>query len=137
MKQTELDGKVAFIAFDPNPDLIRGLAAKKVSGIVLQDPVKIGYEAVMALHKHMKGEKVAKRIDTGETVATPENYERASHPEVARIRSSSRIDARLMPETPVAAAALARPAVTISTSLDRRRQRAPSAGGQMPRFRRV
>lgn len=73
LEQTELDGKVAFIAFDPNPDLIRGLEAKKVSGIVLQDPVKIGYEAVMALHKHLKGEKVPPRIDTGETVATPEN----------------------------------------------------------------
>jgi ribose transport system substrate-binding protein len=73
LEQTELDGKVAFIAFDPNPDLLRGLAAKKVSGIVLQDPVRIGYEAVMAMHKHLKGEKVAKRIDTGETVATPEN----------------------------------------------------------------
>jgi ribose transport system substrate-binding protein len=73
LEQTELDGKVAFIAFDPNPDLLRGLAAKKVSGIVLQDPVKMGYEAVMAMHKYLKGEKVPKRIDTGETVATPEN----------------------------------------------------------------
>jgi ribose transport system substrate-binding protein len=73
LEETQLDGKVAFIAFDPNPDLIRGLAAKKVSGIVLQDPFKIGYEAVMSLHKSMKGEKVPERIDTGETVATPEN----------------------------------------------------------------
>jgi len=74
LEQTELDGKVTFIAFDPNADLIRGLASKKVAGIVLQDPVKIGYEAVMSLHKHLKGEKVPKRIDTGETVATPENF---------------------------------------------------------------
>jgi len=74
LEQLELDGKVAFIAFDPNDDLVRGLASKKVTGIVLQDPLKMGYEAVMAMHKHLKGEKVAKRIDTGETVATPENY---------------------------------------------------------------
>ena len=74
LEQTELDGKVAFIAFDPNPDLIRGLEAKKVTGIVLQDPVRIGYEAVMSLYKHLKGQKVEKRIDTGETVATPDNY---------------------------------------------------------------
>jgi ribose transport system substrate-binding protein len=74
LEQTELDGKVAFIAFDPNADLIRGLASKKVQGIVLQDPVKIGYEAVMALHKHLKGKSVPQRIDTGETVATPENF---------------------------------------------------------------
>ena len=74
LEQTELDGKVAFIAFDPNADLIRGLASKKVQGIVLQDPVKMGYKAVMTLHKYLKGEKVPKRIDTGETVATPENF---------------------------------------------------------------
>jgi ribose transport system substrate-binding protein len=73
LEQTELDGKVVFVGFDPNSDLVRGLAAKKVQGIVVQDPVKIGYEAVMALHKAIKGEKVPKRIDTGETVATPEN----------------------------------------------------------------
>ena len=73
LQETELAGKVAFIAFDPNADLIRGLESKKVQGIVLQDPVKMGYEAVMAMHKHLKGEKVPKRINTGETVATPEN----------------------------------------------------------------
>jgi ribose transport system substrate-binding protein len=74
LEETELDGKVAFVAFDPNSDLVRGLSAKKVSGIVLQDPVKIGYDAVMAVHKRLKGEKVPKRINTGETVATPENF---------------------------------------------------------------
>jgi ribose transport system substrate-binding protein len=73
LEQTELDGKLCFVAFDPNAALIRGLESKKVQGIVLQDPVKIGYEAVMSMHKHLAGEKVPKRIDTGETVATPEN----------------------------------------------------------------
>jgi ribose transport system substrate-binding protein len=73
LEQTELDGKVAFIGFDPNADLIRGLSSKKVQGIVLQDPVRMGYEAVMSMHKHLQGEKVPKRIDTGETVATAEN----------------------------------------------------------------
>jgi ribose transport system substrate-binding protein len=74
LEQTELDGKVCFLAFDPNPQLIRGLESKKVQGIVLQDPVKMGYEAVMSLHKHLKGEKLPKRINTGEYVATPENF---------------------------------------------------------------
>jgi ribose transport system substrate-binding protein len=73
LEQTELDGKVCFIAFDPNAALIGALAAKKAQGIVLQDPAKMGYEAVMSMHKHLKGEKVPKRIDTGSTVATPEN----------------------------------------------------------------
>jgi ribose transport system substrate-binding protein len=73
IRETELDGKICFIAFDPNAALIRGLEAKKVQGIVLQDPVKMGYEAVISMHKHLAGEKVPKRIDTGSTVATPEN----------------------------------------------------------------
>jgi ribose transport system substrate-binding protein len=73
LEQTELDGKVCFIAFDPNAALIRALSAKKAQGIVLQDPAKMGYEAVMSMHKHLTGEKVPKRIDTGSTVATPEN----------------------------------------------------------------
>jgi ribose transport system substrate-binding protein len=77
LEQTELDGKVCFIAFDPNAALIRGLSTKKVQGIVLQDPVKMGYEAVMSMHKHLQGEKVPKRIDTGSTVATPENMSEA------------------------------------------------------------
>jgi ribose transport system substrate-binding protein len=73
LQQAELDGKVAFIAFDPNPDLIRGLESRKVAGIVLQDPVRIGHEAVVAMHQHLLGRPLPKRINTGETMATPEN----------------------------------------------------------------
>lgn len=73
IEQTELDGKVTFICFDPNSDLIRGLESKKLQGIVLQDPNKMGYEAIKAIYKHLKGDNVLKRINTGETVATPEN----------------------------------------------------------------
>ena len=73
LQELELTGKVKFVAFDPNADLVNGLESDKVQGIVLQDPVKMGYEAVMAMHKKLKGEEVKKRIVTGEHVATPEN----------------------------------------------------------------
>ncbi len=73
LQELELTGKVKFVAFDPNADLVGGLESDKVQGIVLQDPVKMGYEAVMAMHKKLKGEQVKKRIVTGEYVATPEN----------------------------------------------------------------
>ena len=46
-------------------------------GSCCRDPVKMGYEAVMSMHKHLQGEKVPKRIDTGSTVATPENMSEA------------------------------------------------------------
>lgn len=73
LQETEQTGEVCFIAFDPNSDLINGLEQNTVSGIVLQDPVKMGYEAVMAMYRHLEGEPVDKRINTGEYVATPEN----------------------------------------------------------------
>lgn len=73
LQELDLSGKVKFVAFDPNVPLVNGLKDNKVDGIVLQDPVQMGYEAVMTLVKHLKGEKVEKRISTGEYVATPEN----------------------------------------------------------------
>ncbi len=74
LEELELTGKVKFVAFDPSPLLVNGLAKGKVQGIVLQDPVNMGYEAVMAMAKKLRKEKTKKRIVTGEHVATPENY---------------------------------------------------------------
>lgn len=73
LEQLELNGKVKFVAFDPNAELVSGLENGSVHGIVLQDPVKMGYDAVMAMHKQLNGEEVDKRVVTGEHVATPEN----------------------------------------------------------------
>ncbi len=73
LEELELDGKVKFVAFDPNKPLIAGLGSGKVDGIVLQDPVKMGYAAVMSMVKHIEGKKGEKRVNTGEYIATPEN----------------------------------------------------------------
>ncbi len=73
LEETELIGKVHFIAFDPNEDLVNALKEKNCSGIVLQDPVKMGYNSMKAMIQHLNDEKVEKRIVTGEYVATPEN----------------------------------------------------------------
>jgi ribose transport system substrate-binding protein len=73
LSELELNGKVKFVAFDPNVPLVNGLGEGKVDGIVLQDPVQMGYRAVMTMMQHLKGESVEKRISTGEYVATPEN----------------------------------------------------------------
>jgi len=73
LRETELAGKVKFVAFDPNAELIAALADGQVDGIILQDPVRMGYEAVMAMMRHLDGKPVDKRIGTGEFVATPQN----------------------------------------------------------------
>lgn len=73
LRNTGLAGEVQFIAFDPSPGLIRGLEEGTVHGIVLQDPVAMGYQAVKTMHAHLQGKPVEDRIETGISVATPEN----------------------------------------------------------------
>ena len=57
-----------------------------VTGIVLQDPIKMGYLAVKTLVDHLHDKPVEKRIPTGEFVATAENMhepemDKLLHPE--------------------------------------------------------
>lgn len=74
LKETELTGKVKFIAFDPSEDLIRAMESGTCHGIVLQDPITMGYESVKAAVAKIRGTGTPeKRIGTGEFVATPEN----------------------------------------------------------------
>lgn len=73
LQEAGLAGKVKFIAFDPSPRLVQAMADQEIHGIVLQDPVKMGYESVRAIVAHLNGEPVEPRYVTGEYVATPEN----------------------------------------------------------------
>ncbi len=87
LRNTDLAGQVKFVAFDPSPSLIRGLTEGTVHGIVLQDPVGMGYQAVMTLHAHLTGEPVEQRLQTGEHVATPENMDT---PEIKKLLTPER-----------------------------------------------
>ncbi len=66
-------GQVRFVGFDSSEKLVEALAAREIDGLVLQDPVNIGYTSVRTLVDHLRGRPVPARIDTGSTVATPDN----------------------------------------------------------------
>jgi ribose transport system substrate-binding protein len=68
-------GKVKFVGFDASPNLVKGLRDGGVDAIVVQDPVHLGYAAVEAMVKHLKGQPVEQWIDTGVHVATKENMD--------------------------------------------------------------
>lgn len=68
-------GKVKFVGFDASPNLVKGLRDGGVDGLVVQDPVHMGYMAVKTMVAHLKGEPVEKRIDTGVHVATKANMD--------------------------------------------------------------
>ena len=89
LEQEGLAGKVIFIGFDPGPQLTPAMAEKKIHGLVLQDPVAMGYLGVKALVAHLRGEKVEKRVPTGEVMATPENMDL---PEIKKLLEPEQAD---------------------------------------------
>lgn len=66
-------GKVKMVGFDAGSQSVQDLGKGDVQGLVVQDPVKMGYLGVMTMMQHLKGGTVAKVIDTGVVLATPEN----------------------------------------------------------------
>ena len=68
-------GKVRFIGFDASDNLVKGLRARHIDGLVVQDPVKMGYLGVKTLVSHIRGQNVERRIDTGVQLVTPERMD--------------------------------------------------------------
>jgi ribose transport system substrate-binding protein len=68
-------GKVRFVGFDASDNLIKGLRSGALDGLVVQDPVQMGYLAVKTMVSHLRGEKVERWIETGVQVATPQNMD--------------------------------------------------------------
>jgi ribose transport system substrate-binding protein len=48
---------------------------KQLHGIVVQNPFNMGYLGVRTMVDYLQGKEVAKRIDTGVTMVTPDNLD--------------------------------------------------------------
>lgn len=68
-------GKVKMIGFDAGSASVLDLKNGDVQGLAVQNPVLMGYLSVISMVKHLQGEKVENRIDTGVVLVTPENME--------------------------------------------------------------
>jgi ribose transport system substrate-binding protein len=66
-------GNVFFVGFDSSTKLVEALHNNHLNALVLQNPFRMGYEGVTTLVKHLRGEKVERKVDTGVTLVTPEN----------------------------------------------------------------
>src|ERR1043165_8781227 len=66
-------GKVKIVGFDAGSQSVADMKNGDVQGLVVQNPVYMGYKGVMTMVEHLQGKKVAKRIDTGVVLVTPEN----------------------------------------------------------------
>ncbi len=75
LRGAKLAGMVKFIGFDGSSALATGLRNGEIDGLVLQNPMNMGYLATKTLAQVIKGEKVEKRIDTGAQLVTRENMD--------------------------------------------------------------
>jgi ribose transport system substrate-binding protein len=66
-------GKIKAVGFDGGTQLVSDLNKGDVQALVVQNPMRMGYLGVMTLVKHLQGQPVEKRVDTGVMVVTPEN----------------------------------------------------------------
>ncbi len=68
-------GKVRFVGFDASQNLVNGLRSGALDGLIVQDPLKMGYLGVKTMVAHLRGEQVERTIDTGVQLATPTNMD--------------------------------------------------------------
>ena len=66
-------GKIAFIGFDPSQVFIDALTNGQMHGIVVQNPLNMGYLGVTKMVAHLQGKPVESRIDTGVWMITKDN----------------------------------------------------------------
>jgi ribose transport system substrate-binding protein len=62
--------EIKMVGFDAEKALIDGLKAGQIDALIVQNPFKMGYEGVKAVVASIKGEIVAKKMDTGVAVVT-------------------------------------------------------------------
>jgi ribose transport system substrate-binding protein len=82
LQKASLAGKVKLVGFDSSDKLVQGLKDGQIHGLVLQNPMNIGYLAVKTMAQHLRGEPIEARIDTGATLVTKENMD---EPQVAEL----------------------------------------------------
>ena len=70
-----LAGKVKFVGFDSGDNITNGLEKGDLNATVLQDPVRMGYQAVETMRKHLLGEEVPERVETQEVLAKTDNLD--------------------------------------------------------------
>jgi ribose transport system substrate-binding protein len=68
-------GQVKMVGFDAGSQSVADMKSGDVQGLIVQNPLFMGYQGVMTMVEHLQGKKVEKRIDTGVVLVTKENMD--------------------------------------------------------------
>jgi ribose transport system substrate-binding protein len=83
LRKSGVQTNVVFVGFDTNPKLIEEMNEGGLDALVSQKPQRMGYLAVETIVKHLRGEKVEPRIDTGVEMVTAERLK--NEPEIRKL----------------------------------------------------
>ncbi len=75
LRSRDLAGKKRFLGFDASEGLVEALRRGEIDGLVVQNPLRMGYEGVRCAMRVLGGQEVERRIDTGVAVATKANMD--------------------------------------------------------------
>lgn len=82
LEDANLAGKIRFVGFDSSQTFIEAMRAKKLDGVVVQNPMKMSYLGVKTMLDQIAGKPIESRVDTGVIVVTPANLDQ---PEVKEL----------------------------------------------------
>ncbi len=82
LKARNLSGKIKLVGFDSSPSLVDDLKAGTIDSLVVQNPYRMGYEAVKTIVDHLQQKRPPKRVDSGATLVTRDNM---NTPEVQKL----------------------------------------------------
>jgi len=68
-------GKISFVGFDSSQPFIDAVRNGQLQGLVVQNPLNMGYLGVMTMVDHLQGKKVERRVDTGVWMISKENLD--------------------------------------------------------------
>ena len=75
LKGRGVNGKVKLVAFDSNETMIEDVRQGNIHAMVVQDPFKIGYEAVKTIAIKLQGGQPPKRMDLAAVVVSRDNLD--------------------------------------------------------------
>jgi len=73
LQNAKLAGKVKFVGFDSSKELLEAVSSGEIEGLVLQNPARMGKEAVEKMVALLKGGTIEKNVDTGAKLVDKDN----------------------------------------------------------------
>jgi ribose transport system substrate-binding protein len=86
VRQAGKTGKIVIVGWDAAPDEVKGVRSGAISALVVQNPFRMGYDAVNAIVQRIRQGTTSKGEDTGVTFVTRQNID---DPKVAALLKPS------------------------------------------------